>query len=150
MINIHEYLLSKNNNKVSDNDYPDNGFPFFIKIHPKADDIQEIIKFLRDKGFEELDYDGTGIYKNHISTQMYDKIQNKGSKLENNYFMYGIFYSYSFVMFCSNQWVIDRKNLFEVHINEMSNHTTFKIDNDEYKSYEIASFKTNVDKYFGW
>ena len=61
--------------------------------------------------------------------------------------MYGIFYSQSFLMFCSNQWVIDRKNLFEVRINEINNSTTFKIDNDEYK---LASFKTKVDKYFGW
>lgn len=144
MKSINEYLLGKNTKMSKDA----TGFPFFVKMHPTAYDIMEIVDFLRKKDFEELEYDREGIYKNHINTQIYDKIQQKGSSVKNNYFMYGLFSENSFINFCSNEWISTRKNLFEITIYEINNRITFKKDGKSYENYE--EFKEDVNNYFDW
>lgn len=147
MKSINEYLLTKNNMKMSKET---NGLPKLQKADVRVYDVLEIVDFLKVQEFEEIPYDKDSTFNNMLNILMMNEIKKDGN-FDKNYFMYDRGLVNSWVMFCSGKWAesvkITDHHLYQIYFKEVPNKIIFKIDSD---NVELDKFKEEVDKYFYW
>lgn len=142
MKRIDEYLLGKNTKMSKET----TGFP---KIQ-NADDVLEIVDFLKVQGFEEIRVDKSSTFIDMPNILLMNAIKKKGN-FDKNYFIYKHTDVTNWIMFCSGKWAESFKatdhHLYKIYFVEYSNEILFRIDSDD---VELDKFKEEVDKYFYW